>query len=103
VKPGHPGNGRPRHWAEQETDAWSFAIDPAELHRVFPPTEDATRSDNGSVTQDATHSERDGVRNTLSAPRFCGAADGPRVDDPVRLPKIKEPRCWSWVTGALTH
>ena len=40
------------------TDAWSFAIDPAELHRVFPPAQDATRSDNGSVTQDATLSER---------------------------------------------
>src|SRR4030081_873868 len=40
------------------TDAWSFAIDPAELHRVFPPAQDATRSGNGSVTQDATLSER---------------------------------------------
>jgi hypothetical protein len=40
------------------TDAWSFAIDPAEVHRVFPPVQDATRSDKGSVTQDATPSER---------------------------------------------
>jgi hypothetical protein len=40
------------------TDAWSFTIDPAEVHRVFPPVQDATRSGNGSVTQDATPSER---------------------------------------------
>ena len=43
------------------TDAWSFAIDPAEVHRVFPPVQDATdvsRSGNGSVTQDAMPSER---------------------------------------------
>jgi excisionase family DNA binding protein len=40
------------------TDAWSFAIDPAEVHRVFPPVQDATHSGNGSVTQDATPSER---------------------------------------------
>src|ERR1700704_383928 len=40
------------------TDAWSFAIDPTEVHRIFPPVQDATRSGNGSVTQDATLSER---------------------------------------------
>jgi excisionase family DNA binding protein len=32
------------------TDAWSFAIDPAELHRVFPPAQDEISSGNGSVT-----------------------------------------------------
>ena len=40
------------------TDARSFAIDPAEVHRVFPPVQATTRSGNGSVTQDATPSER---------------------------------------------
>ena len=40
------------------TDALSFAIDPAEFHRVFPPVQDATRAGNGSVTQDATSSGR---------------------------------------------
>ena len=40
------------------TDAWSFAIDPTEVHRFFPPMQDTTRSGNGSVTQDATASER---------------------------------------------
>ena len=40
------------------TDAWSFALDPAEVHRIFPPVQDATRSGNSSVTQDATHLER---------------------------------------------
>src|SRR6266550_3380391 len=40
------------------TDGGSFAIDPAEVHRVFPPLQDAARSGNGSVTQDATPSEQ---------------------------------------------
>ena len=39
------------------TDPWSFAIDPTEVHRIFPPMQDATHSGNGSVTQDATPSE----------------------------------------------
>ena len=40
------------------TDAWSFAIDPVEVHRIFPPVQHATSSGNGCVTQDATPSER---------------------------------------------
>ena len=40
------------------SDTGDYAIDPAELHRVFPPVQDATRSGNGSVTQDATPSDR---------------------------------------------
>ena len=38
------------------SDTGDYAIDPAELHRVFPPVQDATRSGNGSVTRDATPS-----------------------------------------------
>jgi hypothetical protein len=38
-------------------DIGRYVIDPAELHRVFPPVQDATNSGNGSVTQDATPSE----------------------------------------------
>ena len=40
------------------SETGDYAIDPAELHRVFPPVQDATRSGNGSVTRDATPSER---------------------------------------------
>jgi hypothetical protein len=40
------------------SDTGDYAIDPAELHRVFPPAQDATRSGNGCVTQDATPSEQ---------------------------------------------
>ena len=40
------------------SDTGEYAIDPAELHRAFPPVQDATRSGNGSVTQDATPSKR---------------------------------------------
>jgi hypothetical protein len=36
------------------SDTGEYAIDPAELHRAFPPVQDATRSGNDSVTQDAT-------------------------------------------------
>ena len=43
------------------SDIGEYAIDPAELHRIFPPVQDATRSGNGSVTRDATPSERGGV------------------------------------------
>ena len=43
------------------SDTGDYAIDPAELHRVFPPVQDATRSGNGCVTQDATPSEREEV------------------------------------------
>ena len=50
VKAGRVSAGR--------SDTGDYAIDPAELHRVFPPVQDATRSGNGSVTQDATPSER---------------------------------------------
>jgi excisionase family DNA binding protein len=40
------------------SDTGEYSIDPAKLHRAFPPVQDATRSGNGSVTQGATPSER---------------------------------------------
>ena len=42
-------------------EAGSYAIDPAELHRIFPAAQDATRSANDGVTQDATPSEQSEV------------------------------------------
>jgi hypothetical protein len=39
------------------SDTGDYTIDPAELHRVFPPVDAAARSGNGCVTQDATPSE----------------------------------------------
>jgi excisionase family DNA binding protein len=42
------------------SDTGDYAIDPAELHRVFPPvTADANRSGNGPATPDATPSKSD--------------------------------------------
>ena len=40
------------------SDTGDYVIDPAQLHRVFPPVQDATHSGNGSVTQDATPTEQ---------------------------------------------
>ena len=39
------------------SDTGDYAVDPAELHRVFPPVDAAARSGNGCVTHDATPSE----------------------------------------------
>jgi hypothetical protein len=39
-------------------EAGSYAIDPAELHRVFPAAQKVTRSGNDCVIQDATPSEQ---------------------------------------------
>jgi hypothetical protein len=39
------------------SDTGDYAIDPAELHRVFPPVDAAVRSGNGSVRRAATPSE----------------------------------------------
>jgi hypothetical protein len=50
IKAGRISTGR--------SDTGEYVIDPAELHRVFPPAQDATRSGNGCVTQDATPSEQ---------------------------------------------
>jgi hypothetical protein len=50
VKAGRVSAGR--------SDTGDYAIDPAELHRVFPPVQDATPSGSGSVIRDGTPSER---------------------------------------------
>ena len=39
------------------SDTGDYAIDPAELHRVFPPADAAARSGNGSMHRTATPSE----------------------------------------------
>jgi len=39
------------------SDTGDYAIDPAELHRVFPPADSAARSGNGSLQRGATLSE----------------------------------------------
>ena len=40
------------------SDTGDYAIDPADLHRVFPPVDAAARSGNDCVTQNANPSEQ---------------------------------------------